>query len=88
MHWVRSRLLGMSRQWWIDKHNEHHGHPNQLDVDPDVDIPLLAFEEDQALEKRGLARFIVKYQAALILPLSLVQSDSMLRSSIEFLAAK
>jgi fatty acid desaturase len=39
-------LLGLSRQWWIDKHNDHHGHPNQLDVDPDVDIPLLAFEEE------------------------------------------
>src|ERR671921_549533 len=81
-------LLGLSRQWWIDKHNEHHGHPNQMDVDPDVDIPLLAFEEEQALEKRGFARFVVKYQAALIFPLSLLQAVSMLRSSVEFLAAK
>ena len=81
-------LLGLSRQWWIDKHNEHHGHPNQTDLDPDVDIPLLAFEEEQALQKRGLARFVVKYQAVLIFPLSLLQSLSMLRSSIEFLAAK
>ena len=81
-------LLGVSRQWWIDKHNEHHGHPNQVDVDPDVDIPLLAFEEEQALEKRGVARFVVRYQAALIFPLSLLQAISMLRSSIEFLAAK
>src|ERR671910_476225 len=80
-------LLGLSRQWWIDKHNEHHGHPNQTDLDPDVDIPLLAFEEEQALQKRGLARFVVKYQAVLIFPLSLLQSLSMLRSSIEFLAA-
>jgi fatty acid desaturase len=81
-------LLGVSRQWWIDKHNEHHGHPNQTDVDPDVDIPLLAFEEEQALDKRGFARFVVKYQAALIFPLSLLQAISMLRSSIGFLAAK
>src|SRR5918993_3820524 len=81
-------LLGISRQWWIDKHNDHHGHPNQLDVDPDVDIPLLAFEEEQALDKRGFARFVVKYQAALIFPLSLLQAISMLRSSIEFLVAK
>lgn len=81
-------LLGISRQWWIDKHNEHHGHPNQIDVDPDVDIPLLAFEEEQALEKRGLARFIVKYQAGLIFPLSLLQALSMHRSSIKFLLEK
>jgi fatty acid desaturase len=81
-------LLGLSRQWWIDKHNEHHGHPNQMDLDPDVDIPLLAFDEEQALDKRGFARSVVKYQAALIFPLSLLQAISMLRSSIEFLAAK
>jgi fatty acid desaturase len=81
-------LLGISRQWWIDKHNKHHGHPNQMDLDPDVEIPLLAFDEEQALEKRGLARFVVKYQAALIFPLSLLQAISMLRSSIEFLAVK
>jgi fatty acid desaturase len=81
-------LLGVSREWWIDKHNEHHGHPNQLDVDPDVDIPLLAFEEDQALGKTGFARFVVKHQAALIFPLSLLQSVSMLRSSIQYLAGK
>ena len=81
-------LLGVSREWWIDKHNEHHGHPNQLDVDPDVDIPLLAFEEDQALGKTGFARFVVKYQAALIFPLSFLQAVSMLRSSIQFLVER
>jgi fatty acid desaturase len=81
-------LLGLSRQWGIDKHNEHHGHPNQMDLDPDVDIPLLAFEEEQALEKRGFARFVVKYQAALIFPLSLLQALSMHRSSIRFLFEK
>ena len=81
-------MLGVSREWWIDKHNEHHGHPNQLDVDPDVDIPLLAFEEDQALGKTGFARFVVKHQAALIFPLSWLQAVSMLRSSIHYLVEK
>jgi fatty acid desaturase len=81
-------LLGVSRQWWIDKHNEHHGHPNQIDVDPDVDIPLLAFEEEQALDKRGLARLVVQYQAYLIFPLSLLQALSMHFKSIRFLIEK
>jgi fatty acid desaturase len=81
-------LIGISRQWWIDKHNEHHGHPNQLDVDPDIEIPLLAFEEEQALAKEGIARFVVKYQAILILPLSLLQALSLHRSSIRFLIEK
>jgi fatty acid desaturase len=81
-------LLGVSRQWWIDKHNEHHGHPNQIDVDPDIEIPWLAFEEEQALDKRGLARFVVQYQAYLIFPLSLLQALSMHFKSIRFLIEK
>jgi fatty acid desaturase len=78
-------LIGISHQWWIDKHNEHHGHPNQVEADPDIEIPLLAFEEGEALEKRGIARFVVKYQAFLILPLSFLQALSLHRSSIAFL---
>ena len=56
-------LLGMVRTWWVDKHNRHHSFPNELGKDPDVDIPILAFDEEDALRKRGLYRFIVKYQA-------------------------
>jgi fatty acid desaturase len=81
-------LLGISQQWWIDKHNDHHANPNHMDHDPDVDIPLLAFEEEQAMDKRGIARFVVKYQAAMIFPLSLLQSLSMSRSSVQFLLGK
>lgn len=81
-------LLGMSREWWIGKHNAHHGHPNQMDTDPDIDIPLLAFEEEQAFDKRGIARFVTKYQAFLIFPLSFLQAISMLRRSIEFIFSK
>jgi fatty acid desaturase len=81
-------LLGISQQWWIDKHNEHHSHPNQLDLDPDIDIPLVAFTEEQALSKQGIARFIVKYQAYLLFPLSLLQALSMNFSSIQFLIEK
>lgn len=81
-------MLGMSREWWIGKHNEHHGHPNQTDIDPDIEIPLLAFEEEQAFDKRGFARFVTKYQAFLIFPLSCLQAISMLRSSVEFIFSK
>ncbi len=80
-------LLGMSREWWVDKHNRHHGHPNQMDSDPDIDIPLLSFEEEQAFEKRGLSRLVTKYQAVLIFPLAFLQAISMLRSSVGFVVS-
>ncbi len=70
-------LLGISYGYWVRKHNQHHAHPNHEDHDPDIDIPILAFSPEQALEKRGVARWIVKYQAFLFLPLLFFQATSM-----------
>lgn len=70
-------LLGISYGYWVRKHNQHHAHPNHADHDPDIDIPILAFSPEQAAEKRGLARWIVKYQAFLFLPLLFFQATSM-----------
>ena len=57
-----SFLLGMERTWWVEKHNRHHSNPNQTGMDPDLDIPILAFSEEEAMGKRGFYRFVVKYQ--------------------------
>jgi fatty acid desaturase len=70
-------LLGISYGYWVRKHNQHHAHPNHEDHDPDIDIPVLAFSAEQALEKRGIARFIVKHQALFFLPLLCFQATSM-----------
>jgi fatty acid desaturase len=80
--------LGWSWSWWVDKHNMHHGHPNELNVDPDISIPLLAFTEEEARSKRGFLRFMVKYQAYLYLPLELLGWVSFLIFSISFLLQK
>jgi fatty acid desaturase len=61
-------LIGMSAGWWVAKHNAHHAKPNHLDADPDLDIPLMAFSHDEALQKKGIARSMVKYQAFLFFP--------------------
>lgn len=78
-------LLGMSFGWWLDKHNAHHANPNQHDSDPDIDMPVLAFSEQDALEKRGLFRFLVKHQAIFFFPLLLLQAVSLHAGSIGFL---
>jgi fatty acid desaturase len=63
-------IMGMSKSWWVGKHNEHHSHPNQIDLDPDLNIPFLLFTEDEARHKarKPLARFVVRHQAALFFP--------------------
>lgn len=81
-------VLGLSRGWWVKKHNQHHANPNQEGLDPDIDIPVLAFSEEQARHKRGLARVVVKYQAYLFFPLLLVEAFYLLMHSAQFLLRK
>ena len=33
---VANALIGLSFGWWVPKHNAHHGHPNEVDRDPDM----------------------------------------------------
>jgi fatty acid desaturase len=81
-------LIGMSYGWWLEKHNQHHAHPNQEDMDPDIAIPVIAFTEKAALEKRGIPRFIVKYQSFFFFPLLLFEAYSLHVGSIRFLIQK
>jgi fatty acid desaturase len=78
-------LIGISRGWWVEKHNQHHGHPNQIDMDPDIDFPFLAFSEEQARDTRGLGGMIVRYQAYWLIPLFCVSAFSLHSSSVRYL---
>ena len=76
-------LTGLSFSWWNDKHNCHHANPNQVDVDPDIDYPVLAFSEEQVLAKRWPWSFIVRYQAFFFFPLLLLEGLNLRVASIE-----
>jgi fatty acid desaturase len=78
-------LLGMSHGWWVDKHNRHHGNPNNVDLDPDIDIGVIAYSEEQAVAKRGLSRWIVRHQAGLFFLLLFGLAWTMHVASVRFL---
>ena len=77
-------VLGMSIGWWRDKHNAHHANPNVADIDPDLDIPVLAFSEEDAQTRRGFARKVLPFQAALFLPFVSLSSIDFQLSSIRY----
>lgn len=81
-------LVGMSLCWWNDKHNAHHANPNCDGLDPDIDIPFMAFSEEQALGKRGLSRIITAYQAFLFFPALTLTVYSMQFASAKFMLRK
>lgn len=76
-------LVGMSYGWWVGKHNRHHANPNHEDVDPDLTIPFLAFTPNQSATKRGVLRWMAKYQAVLFFPLLLLEGLNLHYSSIQ-----
>ena len=56
-------MLGMTFRPWVIKHNLHHVQTNILGEDPDIDHPLLAFSDEVAQSRTGLAKLLVRYQA-------------------------
>ena len=86
--YLHGALIGMSYQWWVNKHSHHHANPNHEDDDPDLDIPLLAFSPRQATEKRGFLRWTAKYQAFLFFPLLILEGLSLHVASIQAIARR
>ena len=68
-YFVANLVSGVSFTWWLDDHNRHHAHTNDLENDPNVDYPVLAFDAAQLPGKKGLARFIVKHQKYFFFPI-------------------
>jgi fatty acid desaturase len=79
-------IIGMSYGWWLKKHNAHHSHPNQVDTDPDLNIPFLEFTGTIDLASmNAFRRMIVKYQAWFFLPALLTVALSLQYNGFHFL---
>jgi fatty acid desaturase len=80
-------LLGMSQQWWNDKHNRHHANPNHVDKDPDVAPDILVWTVGQAEGRTGMRRWITRHQALLFFPLTTLEGFALKVAGIEAVLA-
>ncbi|HET6653439.1 MAG TPA: acyl-CoA desaturase [Nocardioides sp.] len=78
-------LNGMSYGWWVDKHNAHHAHPNDLDEDPDVRAGALVFDRQQTADRRGLKAWLARHQAWLFFPMLLGEAVNLHVASVRAL---
>src|SRR5712692_1039328 len=78
----------MSNSWGLDKHNRNHSHPTQTDVDHDINIPIMAFTQEDIHRKLKPAQFIVKYQAYFFFPILFISAFNLQFHSIQFLLQK
>jgi fatty acid desaturase len=79
--------IGLSYDWWINKHNRHHAHPNTEGADPDISVGALAFTPRQASSSKGPASILFRYQAYLFFPLLLAEAIHLHVASIRALAS-
>lgn len=66
-------LTGLSFGWWVRKHAAHHAYPNQLGRDPDVGPGVIAWAPEDPTCQGPARRAFVRWQAALLFPLMLLQ---------------
>ncbi|MFT4258374.1 fatty acid desaturase family protein [Microbacterium sp.] len=62
-------VVGISYSWWDSKHTRHHGNPNQVGKDPDIEVDTISFLETDAARSRGPIRLLTRYQGWLFFPL-------------------
>jgi fatty acid desaturase len=82
--YVCAALLGMVFDNWKSRHNAHHAHPNQEDLDPDMEIPFIATSDELYRAKGGFQRWLVRYQAFYYYPLGAIVSFSNRLGSITY----
>ena len=68
--------VGLSYGWWIDKHNRHHAHPNEIGSDPDIHSGALVFIPGEKRQHR-LSRLLTRAQAWLFFPMLLLEGANL-----------
>jgi len=70
---IATGIVGISYQWWMSKHSRHHGNPNKLGKDPDIEMDTISFHEDSAAAQRGWRAAFTRRQGTLFFPLLLLE---------------
>jgi fatty acid desaturase len=65
---IANLFVGISYSWWMTKHSRHHGNPNILGKDPDIDRDFVSFTETDAARSRGIYGWLTRRQGYLFFP--------------------
>jgi fatty acid desaturase len=66
---LASGVVGLSYSWWMNKHTRHHGNPNVVGKDPDLEIDTVSFVDTDAAAARGARALLTRHQGKLFFPL-------------------
>lgn len=66
---IANFFVGISYSWWMTKHSRHHGNPNKVGRDPDIQPGWIVFTAPDAAARTGLAARLTRRQGWLFYPL-------------------
>ncbi|RKS69160.1 fatty acid desaturase [Motilibacter peucedani] len=81
-------VTGLSYAWWSSKHNRHHSGPNQLGRDPDIESAVLAFSDEAAEGRTGLAAWWTRHQGWAFFPLLLLEGVNLHAAGVRTLLTR
>ena len=81
-------VVGMSYAWWMSKHTRHHGNPNTIGRDPDIDPDVIVFREADAVGRTGLSRWFALRQGYAFFPILLLEGVNLHMTSYRTLIGR
>ena len=78
-------VVGISYQWWMNKHNKHHAMPNTIGKDPDIEWDTISFQTEDAQKQKGFLKWITERQGYLFFPLLTLEGFNLHIQSIKYL---
>ena len=85
---ILAGIVGMSYSWWDSKHTKHHGNPNRVGKDPDIEVDTISFLDADAARSRGLIRLITRRQGWLFFPLLTLEGLNLHYLSLKHLVSQ
>lgn len=85
---IGTAFVGISYSWWMNKHSRHHGNPNRVGKDPDIEGEALAFYPEKAENHTGLRALIARKQGYLFFPMLMLEGLNLHYASVKSLVTK
>jgi fatty acid desaturase len=85
---ILAGIVGMSYSWWDSKHTRHHGNPNRVGKDPDIEIDTISFLDEDAAKSRGVVRLITRKQGYFFFPLLMLEGLNLHFISFKYLFSR
>ncbi|GAA2231930.1 acyl-CoA desaturase [Promicromonospora sukumoe] len=78
--------VGLSIGWWNRKHNKHHGNPNVIGKDGDIDTGALVFVPGEEVGRTGFLGWVTRRQGWLFFPMLALFGPVLHAKSVQTLA--